>query len=139
MQRNDLNGFEQSISTFALYSQDGLEKIKNIESFQGDGNLKYGAQIMLNFYKQEAEKDFPAMSNFYIKKDDFEKIQKTFESISEGKRTQKDIDQYNAAVKELNKAAVLANKISESSNNARKNYLDKWNKIVENFFDAHSN
>lgn len=92
-----------------------------------------------DLYKKEAEKDFPAIIDFYIKKDNFEKVQKTFESKNKKSRTQQDVDQYNKAANEYNEAAQKANQISELSANERTKHINELNKWVDKFFDTHAN
>lgn len=139
MSRNDVNALEQNIGTLSLNSKEGLEKIAKLEGYRGDSQLKSGSQRIVNFYKKEADKDFPTITDFYIKKDNFEKVKKTFDAISPKKRTQQDIDQYNKAVNEFNEATKKVNAVNETLNNERKKGLNDWNNTVEKFFDIHSN
>lgn len=139
LQRNDISAFEQHAGTLAQYAQEGLDKLNAKEGYMNDISLKRSGLSILTFYKKEGEKDFPAMTEFYIKKDNFDKIQKTFESISAKNRTQQDVDQYNNGVNELNAAVKEVNKLNDQVNNTRKIQLDQWNKAVEKFFEAHSN
>jgi hypothetical protein len=93
---------------------------------------------MLRFYKKESENEFASMTDFYIKKDTYEKVKRNFESKSRRERTKQDIKQYNKAVKEYNRAAKKANRILKSGNKKRQKYLENWNETVEEFFDRHS-
>lgn len=120
------------------FTNEGIQKIKDTKSFQGDIRLKRAANKMLLFYKKEAETDFPAMQDFYIKKDNFEKAEKMINSISKKKRTQKDIDRFNKAVNEFNAAVNSINQISSSAHKQRGENLELWNKAVNKFFDDHS-
>lgn len=138
LQHNDVSSIVQNTNALTNYSVEGLEKLENLNDFQGDPNLKNGAKKMLNFYIGEAEKDFPAITDFFIKKDNYEKIERSFQSISRKNRTQQDVEQYNNAVNEYNEAALITNKIMETANNERKKALDEWNETVDKFFDAHS-
>ena len=138
LEREDINALEQNNSTLALYAQEGIEKLKETESFHGDPNLKVTARKLLVFFQDEAEKDFPAMIDFFIKKDNFEKVQKILESKSEKNRTQQDIDQYNNAAKEYNIAVQNFNRIIELTNNKRDKYLEQWNRKTNEFFNKHS-
>lgn len=138
LQRDDVSALEQNINTLATFSNEGLEKLNEIKNFQGDASLKSATQQILHFYKNEAEKEFTAMVDFYIKKDAFEKSQKAIDSKNKKSRTQQDIDQYNKAVDEYNNAAQKFNGISDATNKRRGKYLDEWNGRVEKFFDTHS-
>jgi hypothetical protein len=138
MDRNDVSAFEQNIGTLSLYSNEGLEKLNVFENYLGDPNLKTYAKKALTFYKTEAEKDFPSLTDYFIKKDSFEKIKKAFESISESKRTQQDIDQFNEAVNEFNEVAQNANMVLKAGNTKRQKMLNEWNTAVNNFFEKHA-
>ncbi len=138
MMRNDLSAFEQNTSTLLSYSSEGLEKADTIRGLREDSELKLQLQKILRFYKNEAEEGFPVTTDFYMKKDNFEKISKNFESIKSRDRTQQDIDTYNEAVATYNQAVNESNEVLESNNKERKKSLKEWNKAVESFFNRHS-
>lgn len=138
LERNDLNSFEQSVNSLSAYADEGIKKLRELESFKGDASLKAGSRRILMFYKNEADRDFATLTDYFIKKDNFEKIKKSFEAKKKRDRTQKDIDQFNKAVKDYNAAAKKANRILEGGNSKRERYLENWNKTVENFFDNHA-
>ncbi len=138
MQRNDINAFEQHTGALLMDAQQGMAKLEEAEAFNGDQTLIAGAKRILKFYQLEAEKDFGTLTDYFIKKDNFEKVKEKFEALKKRDRTQQDIDQYNTAVNEYNEAAEKANKILESGNRKRERYLDGWNKTVKDFFDKHA-
>lgn len=139
MMRNDLSAFEQNAGTLLSYSTEGLEKADTIRGFRGDLELKLQLQEILTFYRKEAEVDFPGMTDFYLKKDNFEKTSKNFESIKQRDRTQQDVDTYNEAVAMYNQAVKESNEVLESNNKERNESLKEWNRAVESFFNRHSN
>lgn len=139
MMRNDLIAFEQNAGTLLSYSSEGLAKADTIRRFRGDATLKLQLQEILKFYRKEAEVDFPLMTDFYLQKDNFEKISKNFESIKTTDRTQQDVDAYNEAVAMYNQAVNESNEVLESNNKERNRSLKEWNKAVESFFNRHSN
>ena len=136
--RSDVNGLQQNINTLLTFSNQELEKIKTVGSYSGDGSLLAVAKQFLTFYKQEASKDFPGMIDFFIKKDNFEKIQKTFEAKSKNARTKQDVDQYNKASSEYNLAVAAYNKINNSTNLQRTNLYELWNQKINLFFKNHA-
>lgn len=138
LQRNDVNALEQHAGTLALFANQGIEKLEAEGNFHNDANLRIAAQQVLDFYKIEAEKDFPAIISFYIKKDNFEKLQKIIESKPKKDLTQQDIDQFNKAVNEYNQAVKSYKQSSEIANQKRAKLLEEWNKKVEAFFDKHA-
>lgn len=138
LERGDINALEQNNSTLALFALEGTEKLKETESYNGDPNLKVTARKLLVFFQDEAEKDIPILIDFFIKKDNLDKVQKMFESKSERNRTQQDIDQYNKAVKEYNDAVKTYNRVIELTNSKRNRYLEQWNHEANEFFSKHS-
>ena len=78
------------------------------------------------------------MIDFFIKKDNFEKIQKTFEAKSKNARTKQDVDQYNKASSEYNLAVAAYNKINNSTNLQRTNLYELWNQKINLFFKNHA-
>lgn len=139
LNKGDVNGLEQNTKTLLTFANEELEKLKEVKPFSGDASLVTTVKQMLTFYKAEAEKDFPAMTDFFIKKDNFEKVQKAVESKNKKDRTKQDIDQYNAASKEYNEAVMSYNKINETANTKRSTYLEQWNQKVDKFFELHTN
>lgn len=139
MVRNDLIAFEQNTATLLSYSSEGLDLSDTIRGFRGDTQLKYQLQKTLRFYKQEAEKDFPHTTDFYMKKDSYEKTLKKFETINPRSRTQQDVNTYNETVTSYNQAVKDSNAALEANNNERNKILKEWNKAVEAFFNRYSN
>lgn len=138
LDKNDIMSFEQSTASLEQFSKQGIEKLKNMDAYNGDPTLKNGAIKMLRFYIKEVNGDFATLTDFFIKKDNFEKIKKSFEAKSKRKRTKQDIKKYNKATKQYNAAAKKANKILNSGNKSRQRYLEAWNKKVEEFFNRHN-
>jgi hypothetical protein len=138
LDRSDINALEQNISALKTFAAEGLEKLKETESYYGDPNLKVTARKLLTFFMEESEKEFPVLIDFFIIKDNLEKVQKMVELKSEKKRTQQDIDQFNKAVNEYNDAVKSFNQVLERTNNRRNKYLEQWNDQVNAFFNKHS-
>lgn len=138
LMKNDVNGLEQHNGTLKTFTTEGLNKLKTFKSYRGDASLKIAAQQIIKFYQTESTKSFPAMVDFYIKKDNYEKAQKVLESKTKKSRTQADIDKFNKAVNEYNTASQKFNQINQTANSERSRFLDQWNKKVETFFSTHS-
>jgi len=134
----DISGIEQNANSLVEVSVEGIEKARVSQGFHGDNSLKYGTQEVLAFYKNEGEKDFKVITDFHIKKSNFERLQKVIDSKSKKDKTQQDLDQYNKAVAEYNEAINQYNQTIESMNKKRTESLKAWNKRVQDFFDKHS-
>lgn len=139
IKRSDVTSFQQNISSLATFANEDLEKLKTVGSYSGDGSLVALAKQFLTFYKQEATKDFPGMIDFFIKKDNFEKVQKSFEAKNKKDRTNQDVEQYNKASNEYNQAVAAYNKINDSTNMQRTKLFEMWNQKIDTFLSSHSN
>ena len=125
---------EQNLSSLKQFAEEGLEKLKTINSPNGDASVIAACRLLLQFYKTEA-KDGSAFTDFFLKEEEFKKLKKEFDSKSSSKRTQADIDKFNNAVNDINDAGKNYNNINNSLNKTRAGLLDDWNKAVKKFMD----
>jgi hypothetical protein len=137
MNRNDLNAMEQNKNALIATATAGLEKLAKIDAFKGDANLKAACKNMLEFYKDEATSKMPDIIDFYMKKDKVDKVKKAFDAKAESKRTNDDINQYNAAVNDMNAGLKKYNTNNDVINKNRSNLLNKWNDGAAKFMDSH--
>jgi hypothetical protein len=84
----------------------------------------------------DAEKETPKITEYYLKKENFEKIKKAFESKSQSDRTKEDVDAYNKAVKDMNVAVNISNEASTNANNKRNELYKTWEEAVKTFYDT---
>jgi hypothetical protein len=134
--KNNITGIEQNKSSLLRYAQEGLEKLKGIKPFQGDGSLLNACKAVMNFYVKEVNVSMNTISEFYLIKERFATIKKEFEKKSSP--TQAEVDAYNKSVKDMNAASNAFNNTSQSLNNERNEVLNEWNKTVKAFFDEHT-
>ncbi len=139
LQRNDISGFDQNNKSLENESKVALEKLSTMEAYEGDKSLIDAATEVITFYMRESTKDFATITDFYAKKDAYEKISKNFETISKKDRTQADIDEINNAGKEYNEAVNKFKKTNEIVNKERNAFLNQWNKKVDSFIEKHGN
>jgi hypothetical protein len=130
----DLNAMEQNKNALAKSCQEGKTKLENIADYKGDVSVKKACLDMLNFYESEATK-FSDITKYYITKEKFDKINASFEAKSQSQRTKTDVDQFNAAVNELNEASNKYNAINQDLNQNRTKNLNKWNNDSEKLID----
>ena len=76
------------------------------------------------------------ISDYFLAKERFAALGKEFEKKDEP--TKADTDNYNKAVKEINKASEAYNQKNNSLNEQRSEELKNWNKAVNEFFDEHT-
>lgn len=135
--RQDVNAMEQNKNALAQYSKEGLDQLKSMKPFEGDNSLKDAAVEILEFYHNESEKELGDIVNFFVKKEEFETIQKAFDAKKKNDKTQKDVDNFNNAVNDYNNAMNAYNKANETLNNSRGKKLDNWNNTSKKFTKKH--
>jgi len=132
--KKNIIAIEQNLSSLKQFAEEGLEKLKTINSPNGDASVIAACRSLLQFYKTEA-KDGAGFTDYFLKEEEFKKLKKEFDSKSSSKRTQADIDKFNNAVNDINDAGKNYNNINNSLNKTRASLLDDWNKAVKKFMD----
>lgn len=132
---NDVNAIEQNRNALVTNATEGIDKLKKMTGYNNDASIIIACKKLLEFYKSEAEKDIPVIQDFYLKKENFEKVQSAFDAKKEKDRTQADVDQYNDAVKSYNDAIGKLNSTNKKLNEDRSKNIEGWNKSVDSFLD----
>ncbi len=135
--RKDLNAVEQNRVALKATAEEGIEKLKALEPYGGDRSLVDNNMELLKFYIQEADREVPKMTDYFLKEENFMKVKTNFDQIKEKNRTQKDVDTYNQAVNDMNAAVEAYNSANESTNNLRGKYIDSWNRTAQKYTDKH--
>jgi hypothetical protein len=132
----DINALEQRRESLLKYTNEGLEKLATLEPYEQDGSLINAMRKMLEFYKEEATTAFPIFSEFLMKKEEFEKIKKSYDAKGSG-NTKDDVSSYNKVITDLNKLVVSYNTVSKNTNSKRNDLAKNWEITKKNFMDAH--
>src|SRR5258706_14750258 len=135
---NSINAVEQNKSTLMKYSAEGLQKLSDVKAFENDYSLVAACRKMLEFYKMEAETKVQPIMDYLMKKEEFDKIKRAFNSKSEQQRTSSDIEAYNKIVNDMNKEGSSYNRVNQELNSMRSSFTDNWNNAVSRFLDTHS-
>jgi hypothetical protein len=133
--KKKVNDIEQARSALASYADEGLKGLDTLKTFQGDPSLAGACRQALMFYKNEAEKDIPKVTDYFVKQEDFQKIKNAYET--KASKTQQDVDAYNKAVKDINTAVNAYNQSNNTLNNNRNEVLTNWENTEKSFADAH--
>jgi len=139
LSKGDVSALEQNINTMVTFNAEGLSKLDTLQHYNEDGSLKKITKEIFTYFDKEAKEYYPSMVNFFVAKDNFEKMTKLIESKKKNQRTKEDVENYNKAVETFNKEVNTYNKTNELANTGRQEIMQKWNKSVEEFFDRHSN
>jgi hypothetical protein len=136
-QKGDIAKMEQLRNSLISNSVKALAVLDTCKSFKGDGSLVSAAKNIIGFYKKEAEESFPGIIDFYLKKDNFEKLKKAIDAKQPQERTKEEVDNYNKAVADYNTAVNVFNTTNTQLNDQRNTSLDRWNTAMQNFLNSH--
>lgn len=137
LNNNDMVAFEQNRNALVCDAEEGLEKIRITAGYGTDLSIKRACQQLLLFYQNEANEKAPYYADFYLKKENMEKLKEAIESKPKSKLTNEEIDAYNQSIKDYNEALDTFNKVNKEINNQREKHLDAWNKASKTFIDTH--
>jgi hypothetical protein len=135
MNDKKVNDIEQGRNALIKYAEEGLKALDTMKNFQGDASLATVCRQVLTFYRKMAENDIPKLTDFYLKEENFQKIKKAFESKSQSKRTEADVDGFNKAVNDINNAVTAYNRTNDIINDNRKQVLGNWERTEKEFTD----
>jgi hypothetical protein len=128
---------EQGRNSLISFANEGLTGLDSLKSFDGDPAMAIACKQILQSYKVMAENDMPKQMDYFLKKENFDKIKKSFDAKSGSDRTKKDVDGYNDGVKEINRATDTYNDINKKMNSQRNDLQKKWDDTEKTFADAH--
>lgn len=129
---SDAEQYRQSLESV---SEEGKIAAQEMESFRGDRSVKVACLNVLNFYHQEATSYATKMIDFYVKKEELEKVLNDFQQKKKKDITREDVEKYNSSVDEFNKLVEEYNKNNEALNKRRSNLTNEWNKTRQKFYD----
>lgn len=136
LEKADLGALEQTKNALLSSSAEGLKKASPIPTYQGDKTLKVACDRMLQFYQYEVSKTND-ITDYHLKKENFEKAKKAFESKRESEKKKEDYDAYNRAVNDYNGAVNRYNAVINELSKKRTDALNIWNKSANDFLDNH--
>ncbi|MGZ3752793.1 MAG: LIC11966 family surface protein [Mucilaginibacter sp.] len=136
--QKNVTKIEQVRSALYKYAIEGLRVLDTLHSFDNDGSLKESCRQALAFYKDEAEKQIPIYTDFFLKEENFTRFKATMDAKPESQRTQKDVDTYNKAVSDINNAVNTYNQVNSDLNNGRVNVNNGWDATEKQFLDYHT-
>lgn len=134
--KGDVNAMEQTKGALEASAKEGMVKVAKVGVFNNDVTLKNACQQLLTFYQQEASKT-SGQVEFYLIKENYDKIKKSFDTKRQNDRTKADLDQYNKAVNDYNTAVNKYNTTNNDLNKKRSDALNTWNRACDTFLDKH--
>ena len=128
---------EQGRNSLIHFIADGLSGLDSLKAFDGDPAMALTCHQFLQSYKAMAENEIPRETDYFLKKEKFEKLKKSFDEKSESDHTKQDVAALNAGVKEINKATDDFNDLNKKLDNERIDIDNNWNDAEKNFAETH--
>jgi len=133
-----LTDIEQTRTSVIKFAEDGLLALQAIQPYEGDRSLIDACREVMIAYKGIAEKETPVSIDYQLKKENFEKIQKSFEAKSKSERTKDAVNEYNKSINDYNAAVNQSNQASVNANKKRNEAFKGWEDAVKTFFDKYT-
>jgi len=137
VRNNDVNSVEQSKNSLGRFSSEGLERLDTMKSYNEDESLIRACREVLKFQREESLGKASYMTDFLLKKEEFEKLKKAFDAKPSNRRTQDDVNAFNKAVDDYNKAVASFNNTSVELDKSRAKILNHWEATRKKFMDTH--
>lgn len=137
LNKGNIIAIEQNKNSLLKYATEGLEILDTMQAFDSDASLRAAGQKALQFYKSEASEKVTMMTDFLLKKESFDKLQKSFNNKPAAQRSKTDVDNYNKSVNDMNQAGNEYNRVNNEINKKRTDILDNWNDTVKKYWDIH--
>jgi hypothetical protein len=133
IQNGDMLGIEQNKNALLETSVECLAKLDSVPKFKKtDGSLITACRNLIMFHKFEAEKKMKSITDFYMKKEKFDKLQQAMENKSGA--TKQEINKYNQEMRKYNTAVNNFNRVLNELNNKRTYKQQVWQNVVEGHF-----
>ena len=137
LEKSDINAIQQNTNALSATAKEGLEIIKEVELYKNDTSVANATKSIFEFFIDEADNKIPKQLDFLVLNEDMERITETLEKTPEKKRTKKQIDDYNAKIKEINKAIKDYNRVNGELNNDRQKVFNALDTAKEKFLAKH--
>lgn len=134
--KKNIAAIEQNKNALQKFAKEGEQKLKSLQGYNNDPSLIIACRTTLDFYQSEAERA-QLFTEFILKEEAFAKLKKSFDSRPASQRTQKDIDEFNKGVADINAAVNTFNATNNGLNKERDKALNVWNNAVKKYLDAY--
>ena len=137
LSKGDINALEQTKNSLLDNAITGLKNLGPISGFEGDASLKNACQQLLAFYKLEGGAKSNDLVEFFLLKENFDKMKAAMDAKRPTEGNQVEIDKFNKLVLEYNNSTNKFNSVNNEFNKKRGEFIDKWNKASAEFLDDH--
>jgi hypothetical protein len=130
----DISSIEQNKTLLLKNATEGLSLLDSIKSYKGDNSLVTTCKKALTFYKLEVGTKLQDIIDYYTSKEKFDKIKAAYDAKGSS-HSKAEVDEYNAAVVEVNNAGTKYNTANQKLTTERNGVVDSWNTAGQAFLD----
>jgi len=128
---------EQGRNSLIHFIAQGTIGLDSLKAFEGDPAMALACRQILQSYKLMAENEIPRETDYFLKKEQFEKLKKSIDQRSESDLSKQDIANFNARVQEINKATDDFNQLNKKMDTQRADIDNNWNDVDKTFAQTH--
>lgn len=133
----DVNGIQQNTNALSMSAEEGLKTLDTVVSYDGDKSLIEMTKKSFKFFQDEADNKMPILIDFLVLNEDMQKSQEALDNTPKRKRTQEQIDKFNAMVNDFNTAVKTYNRTNADLNRNRSVIVKTMNEANQAFLSRH--
>lgn len=133
----DVNGIQQNTNALSMSAEEGLKTLDTVVTYDGDKSLIEMTKKSFKFFQDEADNKMPILIDFLVLNEDMQKSQEALDNTPKRKRTQEQIDKFNAMVNDFNTAVKTYNRTNSDLNRNRSVIVKTMNEANQAFLSRH--
>lgn len=133
----DVNGIQQNTNALSMSAEEGLKTLDTVVTYDGDKSLIETTKKSFKFFQDEADNKMPILIDFLVLNEDMQKSQEALDNTPKRKRTQEQIDKFNAMVNDFNTAVKTYNRTNSDLNRNRSVIVKTMNEANQAFLSRH--
>lgn len=137
IEKEDINAMTQNMDAQKTLLKSSIEKVLALKSYDHDSRMIHATKYLFKFYKDEVEKDFVTIQNFFILKSKYNTAKKNHESLKESDRASNLA--FEKISQEFSSGIIKYNETVKRVNLERSKQIKDWFDILKEFNTDHSN
>lgn len=137
MAAEDINAMSQNMDAQKTLLKSSIDKVGALKPFDHDSRMIHATKYLFKFYKDEVEKDFVAIQDFFILKSKYNAAKKNHESLKESDRASNLA--FEKISQEFSLGIIKYNETVKRVNLERSKQIKDWFDILKEFNTDHSN
>ena len=137
LSKKDFSSAEQNRNALLQISIEGMSKMDTLKAFHNDRSIISACKRSLEFYRTEAKDKIGIEIDYFLKQENYNKINQVYNTKDRMLHSKEEVDQYNKAASELNNAAKKFAAVNNSLNQMRETTINNWNNMVQNYLERY--